>query len=128
MDRKRLTDILHGGERDAITSAWQTTEAAEDFTPLPTAEYIAHIISGELFASKSNHTPGYKLTFKVIEGEYQGRARFPGRGSSSTLPRAWTLAPLTGEPEESISRPARFPQLPDSMTSSSSSRSPEPMR
>lgn len=73
MDRKRLTDILHGGERDAIASAWQTTEAAEEFAPLPAGEYVAHVTSGELFTSKSNHTPGYKLTFKVIEGEHEGR-------------------------------------------------------
>ena len=73
MERKRLTDILHGGERDAIASAWQTTEAAEEFAPLPAGEYIAHVTSGELFTSKSNHTPGYKLTFKVIEGEHEGR-------------------------------------------------------
>lgn len=73
MDRKKLTDILHGSERDAIASAWQTTEAAEEFAPLPAGDYIAHVTSGELITSKSNHTPGYKLTFRVIEGEHEGR-------------------------------------------------------
>ena len=73
MERKKLTDILHGSERDAIASAWETTKAAEEFAPLPAGEYVAHVIKGEPFTSKSNHTPGYRLTFKVIEGEHEGR-------------------------------------------------------
>ena len=72
MERPQLSEILRGSH-SVIASAWETTEAAKDFVPLPAGEYIAHIISGELFNSKSNNTPGYKLTFKVIEGDYEGR-------------------------------------------------------
>ena len=48
MERKSLGDILRSGERDAIASAWQTTEAAKEFAPLPAGTFIARIISGEL--------------------------------------------------------------------------------
>ncbi len=69
--RPKLSDILNGGT-DALRNAWNSAEAADDFKPLPKGEYVAHIISGELAASGKG-TPGYKLTFKVIEGEHAGR-------------------------------------------------------
>jgi len=69
----RLADILVSGNRTQLTQAWATTRAAEDFTPLPAGEYVARIISGELFTSRQNATPGYKLAFRVIEGEHAGR-------------------------------------------------------
>ena len=69
----RLSDILANGNRDQLTQAWDTTKAAEDFAPLPAGDYVAHVIAGELFTSRQNATPGYKLTFKVIEGEHVGR-------------------------------------------------------
>jgi len=72
MNRKRLSDILRNGERNAIASAWKNTEAAGELTPLPAGTYVARIVSGELATAKSG-TPGYKLTFKVLEGEYAGR-------------------------------------------------------
>ncbi len=68
----KLTDILTGADRDTIKSAWQNTDAAEDFVPLPAGEYVAHIVNGELFNAKTG-TSGYKLTFKVIEGEHADR-------------------------------------------------------
>ncbi len=73
MTRKSLSDILHDGDRDSLSHAWSETEAAEDFVPLPTAEYVARIVSGELFTSKSKGTPSYKLAFRVLEGDHQGR-------------------------------------------------------
>jgi hypothetical protein len=68
----RLSDILANGNRDSLAQAWDTTKAAEDFAPLPSGEYVAHVIGGELSTSR-HATPGYKLTFKVIEGEHVGR-------------------------------------------------------
>ncbi|MBX7255709.1 MAG: DUF669 domain-containing protein [Candidatus Hydrogenedentes bacterium] len=68
---KSLTEILQG-HREDIQRAWDTTEAAQDFAPLPAGTYICRIVSGELFESK-NGKPGYKLTFRVLEGEYAGR-------------------------------------------------------
>ncbi len=73
MARKRLSDILRNSERDAIASAWQSTQAAGELTPLPPGDYIAHIVSGELFTARTNGTAGYKISFQVCEGEHRGR-------------------------------------------------------
>lgn len=70
----RLSDILrdNGGDGD-VRSLWNSTDAAGEMGPLPPGEYLAHIIGGDLETSRKNATPGYKLTFKVIEGEHAGR-------------------------------------------------------
>ncbi|MCG3179633.1 MAG: hypothetical protein BIFFINMI_01974 [Phycisphaerae bacterium] len=69
----RLSDILANVNRDSLAQAFDAAKPAGDFVPLPAGEYVAHIVSGECFTSRQNETPGYKLTFKVIEGEYAGR-------------------------------------------------------
>lgn len=69
--RRKLSDILNGIE-DSLRSAWANTAAASGFAPLPAGTYTARIVSGELVTAKSG-TPGYKLTFKVLEGEHAGR-------------------------------------------------------
>ena len=69
--RRRLTDIITGGV-DSLRDQWNRAEAATDFAPLPAGTYVARVLSGELNTSKSG-TPGYKLTFRVLEGEYAGR-------------------------------------------------------
>lgn len=68
----KLTDILHGSVEE-LQSVWDETEAAGEFGALPAGEYVARIVAGELENSKSNATPGYKLTFAVLEGGYAGR-------------------------------------------------------
>ena len=72
--RRKLSDILptatSGGN---LADAWNRTEAAGDLVPLPAGTYVARIESGELETSRTNATPGYKLTFVVVEGEYAGR-------------------------------------------------------
>jgi len=73
MNRKSLSDILREGDRQNLSRAWGETQAAEDFAPLPTGEYVARIVGGELFTSKTKGTAGYKLAFRVLEGEHQGR-------------------------------------------------------
>jgi hypothetical protein len=72
-ERKSLTEILRGSSPDALEKAWQQTQAAGEMGPLPAGEYVAKIIAGELMASRTNGTPGYRLTFCVIEGDYAGR-------------------------------------------------------
>ena len=69
----KLSDILRNGNGDSLRRSWNTTEAAGDFEPLPPGVYVARIATGELFAAKTNGTPGYKLTFAVLEGEHAGR-------------------------------------------------------
>lgn len=66
-----LSDILAGGT-DALRDQWNHTQAAEDFKALPKGTYVARLLSGELGTSK-NGTPGYKLVFKVLDGEHAGR-------------------------------------------------------
>jgi hypothetical protein len=73
MPRKSLSDILHGSDRESISRAWGETKAAEDFARLPPGEYVARIVGGELSTSKSKGTPSYKLTFRVLEGDFTGR-------------------------------------------------------
>ena len=75
--RKRLSDILHGAaSRDQLAQAWDRTVAAGDFTPVPAGTYLCRIVNGEPFTSRSNLTPGYKLTFRVLDGEHVGRLVF----------------------------------------------------
>ena len=69
--RKKLSEILNG-QGDGFRERWRNTQAAADFAPLPPGDYIAHVKSGELFTAKSG-TPGYKVAFRVAEGEYAGR-------------------------------------------------------
>jgi hypothetical protein len=70
--RRRLSDILANGQSGKLREDWNRTEAAADFAPLPPGTYTARVLSGELFNAKSG-TPGYKLTFRVLEGEHAGR-------------------------------------------------------
>lgn len=70
----RLSDILASGTGKDIRDAWETTTAAGEFEPLPPGEYVARIVGGELKQSRSKSTPGYTLTFEVIEPtEFKGR-------------------------------------------------------
>jgi hypothetical protein len=73
MIRRNLADILTGANRSDFYLRWSNTSAADDYQALPSGDYVARIVSGELEASRSNSTPGYKLTFLVVEGEYAGR-------------------------------------------------------
>ena len=70
---EKLSDILSNATGEDLSRAWDDTEAAEDNVPLPRGEYIARIISGGLFTAAKKGTPGYKLAFKVLEGDHAGR-------------------------------------------------------
>jgi len=72
----KLGDILRNGSAESLTKAWNSTEAAGEFTALPAGEYVAQIVAGVLETSRTNATPGYKLTFRVMEGEHAGRQFF----------------------------------------------------
>lgn len=73
MVRTKLSDLFDDDDRSEILRNWEETEAAEDYKPLPAGEYVAEITSGELIRSRSNQYPGYKLTYRIIEGEHKGR-------------------------------------------------------
>jgi len=73
--RRRLTDILTSGQCGNLRDAWNRTEAAVDFAPLPAGIYEYHVHSVELFNARTG-TPGVKIRFDVCEGNYVGRALF----------------------------------------------------
>ena len=68
----KLSDILRGYGGN-FNDAWSSAEAAGDIGPVPRGEYICHVTKGELESSRSKGTPGYKIEFAVIEGEFTGR-------------------------------------------------------
>ena len=76
--RKSLAEILRNGQLESLASAWDSIKAAEEFAPLPGGEYVARVESSELFTSKENETPGYKLKFRVLEGEHASRLFWHG--------------------------------------------------
>ena len=73
MQRKSLSDILHNGQLDRLSKSWAATEAAKDFAPLPSGEYVCHVTGGELESSRTNATPGYKIEFTILDGEFAKR-------------------------------------------------------
>jgi hypothetical protein len=73
VERKKLCDILRGDTRDKLNHAWGATKAAEDSVPLPAGDYIAHIVDGTGTTARTTGPSGYKLTFKVIDGDHAGR-------------------------------------------------------
>ncbi|QDV25333.1 DUF669 domain-containing protein [Aureliella helgolandensis] len=69
----KLTNILQQiGSLGEIQAAWDSANSAGDFDVVPKAEYIADITQGEAIVSRSNSTPGYRLTFEIVEGPYTG--------------------------------------------------------
>jgi hypothetical protein len=73
----RLSDILsqsNGGGN--IRDAWNNSTVAADFEPLPPGEYVARIVSGEIKKSRRNSTPGFSMTFEVIEPAEYAKRKF----------------------------------------------------
>ncbi len=70
----KLSDILAAGSGNYdLRKLWNETTPTSDLAPLPAGEYVAHVVDGKLDRSRTNATPGYKLTFRVIEGPHNGR-------------------------------------------------------
>lgn len=68
----RLSDILNGSS-GGFNDIWNSTPAAGDFGPVPRGEYECHVTKGELETSRTKGTPGYKIEFTIIDGEFKGR-------------------------------------------------------
>ncbi|EMI52189.1 hypothetical protein [Rhodopirellula sallentina] len=69
----KLSDILRQqGTLDTIASAWDSTDAAGEYDVLPKGDYVADITKGEAIESRTKGTPGYRLTFEVVEGDQTG--------------------------------------------------------
>jgi hypothetical protein len=69
----RLSEILRNGDEDDLRRAWHETQSAGEYEPLPRGDYVAIVRSGQCIQSRTNGTPGYRITFEVSEGEYHGR-------------------------------------------------------
>jgi hypothetical protein len=70
--RRSLADILPRVDRENLASAWEATRPADDLEPLPAGTYDCLVGGGALFTSR-NDTPGYRITFEVLDGEHAGR-------------------------------------------------------
>src|SRR5262249_49552858 len=55
-----------------LAKVWHECDAAPDDGPLPRGEYVALLEEGKPVTAKTG-TPGYRLTFRVVEEEYAGR-------------------------------------------------------
>lgn len=67
----KLSDILNGNGSD-FNDTWNATAAAGDFGPVPRGVYVCHATKGGLESSRFG-TPGYKIEFTVIDGDFKGR-------------------------------------------------------
>jgi hypothetical protein len=72
-ERPKLSEMLRNGKAEDLTRAWQRTEAAPELGPVPKGEYECAVLGRELVNSRTNNTPGYKLTLQVIAGPHAGR-------------------------------------------------------
>ena len=68
----KLTDILNGSSGN-FDHLWNSTSVAGEFGQVPRGEYECHVTKGELESSRTNRTPGYKVEFTILEGEYKGQ-------------------------------------------------------
>ena len=106
MQRKSLSDILHGNGE--FFDDWDNLKAADDFGPVPPGEYIAHLLTSELSESRTKGTPSYKLTFKIIEGDYTGRRLWYDiwltAGAKSQAKRDFAKLGIT-DPKNQLERP-----------------------
>ena len=71
-NRKKLTEIV-GGASSWLNNNWDNIPPAPDYgNPVPSGRYSAHLKEVRPFQAKTG-TPGLKLVFEIIEGEYKGR-------------------------------------------------------
>lgn len=69
--RPRLGEIARGGLESLKAQFASAQAVASD--PLPAGIYRCLAAEGRLFTSQVNCTPGYKLTWQVVEGPHTGR-------------------------------------------------------
>ncbi len=78
------TNALPGsnGSNGGGIDAFDTADAAPEFSPLPPGTYSARVVRGEFCATKAG-ADAYRLRFEVTEGEHAGH----------TVIRTWTFGP-----------------------------------
>ena len=70
--KQRLSDILRAANRNGDNEKWADAKPAQDLTPVPRGEYVALAERGEMFSALTG-TIGYKIIFRILEGEFTGR-------------------------------------------------------
>jgi hypothetical protein len=79
MDFNRALELANGKPSGGI-SAFDETEAAPEFEPLPPGLYSARVLRGEYCSTKAG-AEAYRLRFEITEGEQKGK----------TVIRTWTF-------------------------------------
>lgn len=69
-----------------------SVQPADDFTPLPSGEYLAVIIDSEMLPNSKNTGTFLKLTFKIIDGPMQGRLVWARLNLENPNPKAVEIA------------------------------------
>ncbi len=73
MTRKRLSDVMQSAdEREQLNQAFLNTRPADEYLIVPKGTYCAELKGGDYHISP-NGTPGYKLTFALLEFELPER-------------------------------------------------------
>jgi hypothetical protein len=76
MGKNRLNDILGGDDHDRLRDAWNSTQAASDFDPVPPGTYKLRLLKLEPFTSRQKGTPGVRWHLEVTGGQFAGRRVF----------------------------------------------------
>jgi len=71
----------NNGKPSGGIDAFDATEAAPDFAPVPAGTYTANVQRGEVCQTKTG-VDAYRIRFRIVEGPYAGR----------TVIRTWTFS------------------------------------
>lgn len=75
------------GNFDATTVA-----PREDFSPIPTGEYLAQVIDSDLKPTRSNNGHYLELAFEIMDGEHKGRRVWSRLNLDNPNPKAVEIA------------------------------------
>ena len=82
MDFNNAIPCTNGKPTGGI-DAFDSAEAAPEFSPLPPGIYCALVLRGEYTTTKTSGADAYRLRFEVTEGEHKGKS----------VVRTWTFSP-----------------------------------
>lgn len=67
-------------------------QAATEFAPIPTGEYLAQIVDSDMKPTKNNTGEYLELTYEVVDGDYKGRRLWVRLNLVNTNPTAVEIA------------------------------------
>ena len=71
------------GKPSGGIDAFDSADAAPEYSPIPPGIYAARVLRGEFTTTKTTGADAYRLRFEVTEGEHKGK----------TVVRTWTFSP-----------------------------------